>query len=285
MPRFVAACAEADVVLIADTGSRDDTVAVARAAGAAVHDISIRPWRFDDARNAALSLVPRAIHVCIALDLDEVPNPGWAEAVRRAVATRHHAGTVPCMSGRICPTARRRQYLSRPRTSAARPPLRHACHEAVYADRIKEKWVKIEDMQVDHWPDRGKSRKQYLDLLEATRDEDPDCARNSFHLGRELLFYERADAAEAELRRFLALPHATWKTQRAHAMRHIATCRAQLGDTAGELDWLRRAASEAPDKRDAWVALARALWRRAITKVARRRSRSRCASTGRSAPR
>ena len=40
-----------------DTGSTDETVALARENGAVVHDICITPWRFDLARNAALALV------------------------------------------------------------------------------------------------------------------------------------------------------------------------------------------------------------------------------------
>lgn len=58
--RFCESAKDADLILIADTGSTDDTVALARNCGAVVHDICITPWRFDDARNAALALVPRS---------------------------------------------------------------------------------------------------------------------------------------------------------------------------------------------------------------------------------
>ena len=56
--RFMSSARAADVIVVADTGSTDGTVAALQSAGAAVHEIHISPWRFDDARNAALALVP-----------------------------------------------------------------------------------------------------------------------------------------------------------------------------------------------------------------------------------
>jgi len=79
--RFCESAKDADLILIADTGSTDDTAEEARRwkqnsidarANLMVHDICITPWRFDLARNAALALIPRDIDVCISLDLDEV---------------------------------------------------------------------------------------------------------------------------------------------------------------------------------------------------------------------
>jgi glycosyltransferase involved in cell wall biosynthesis len=63
--RFCASCKDADLVLIADTGSTDGTVEKARECGASVYSIHISPWRFDLARNAALALVPSDIDICI----------------------------------------------------------------------------------------------------------------------------------------------------------------------------------------------------------------------------
>jgi len=81
--RFCASAKGADMILIADTGSTDNTVAKAREHGATVVDICITPWRFDKARDAALSLIPKDIDVCISLDLDEIMEPGWREEIER----------------------------------------------------------------------------------------------------------------------------------------------------------------------------------------------------------
>ena len=65
--RFCASAKEADLILIADTGSTDNTVGLARSLGATVYDISVRPWRFDKARDTALNLIPGDYDVCISL--------------------------------------------------------------------------------------------------------------------------------------------------------------------------------------------------------------------------
>jgi SAM-dependent methyltransferase len=79
--RFCAAAREADQVIVVDTGSTDETCNLLVAHGATVHEISIKPWRFDDARNAALSLVPADADICVSLDLDEILQPGWRAEV------------------------------------------------------------------------------------------------------------------------------------------------------------------------------------------------------------
>ena len=57
--RWYESSKDADYHLIADTGSTDDTVAIAKELGIATYQISVKPWRFDDARNAALCLLDR----------------------------------------------------------------------------------------------------------------------------------------------------------------------------------------------------------------------------------
>ena len=81
--RFCESAKDADLILIADTGSDDGLPEQAQACGATVHHISITPWRFDLARNAALALIPRDMDVCISLDIDEVLQPGWREEIER----------------------------------------------------------------------------------------------------------------------------------------------------------------------------------------------------------
>jgi glycosyltransferase involved in cell wall biosynthesis len=49
---------DADYILIADTGSTDKTVEIAKNLGITVVSLSVAPFRFDMARNAALAAVP-----------------------------------------------------------------------------------------------------------------------------------------------------------------------------------------------------------------------------------
>src|ERR1019366_9170149 len=81
--RFCEAAKDSDLISVCDTGSTDNTVDLLLENGATVHLINIDPWRFDDARNAALALLPADIDVVISLDLDEILQPGWREEIER----------------------------------------------------------------------------------------------------------------------------------------------------------------------------------------------------------
>lgn len=81
--RWMHTMREADVVIVADTGSTDDTVSLLREAGAEVHRIQVTPWRFDKARNESLRLVPDDIDICVCTDLDEVWEEGWRSRLER----------------------------------------------------------------------------------------------------------------------------------------------------------------------------------------------------------
>ena len=74
--RWASSAIDADYRVVADTGSTDDTVERLEQAGVTVHKIAIRPWRFDDARNAGLALVPADADVCVTMDMDEFLEPG-----------------------------------------------------------------------------------------------------------------------------------------------------------------------------------------------------------------
>jgi len=249
--RFCTAAASADLIFIADTGSTDDTVALATAHGAHVRSIHISPWRFDDARNAALAMLPPDIDICVSLDLDEVLQPGWRSAIEAVWRTGE--------------TTRLRYLFDWGAGIAfyyekihARRGYRwhHPCHEYPVADRIEEVWAQTDTLLVVHQPDPTKSRGQYLDLLKASIAEDPRCPRNAFYYARELSFHARwAEAIEA-CERYLAMPEATWPNERCYAMRVIARCYGEAGDPAAALTWARRAAAEAPTTREPWCELA-----------------------------
>ena len=81
--RFCQSAKNADLIIIGDTGSTDNTVELSKQHGATVYDICITPWRFDKARDAVLALIPRDIDICISLDLDEVLEDGWREEIER----------------------------------------------------------------------------------------------------------------------------------------------------------------------------------------------------------
>jgi glycosyltransferase involved in cell wall biosynthesis len=238
---------DADFLLIADTGSTDGTVERARELGINVAEITVKPWRFDDARNASLALIPGDIDFCIALDMDEVLVPGW----------REHLENVP--PGTTRPRYKYVWNWNPDGTEGlvygadkvhARKGYRwvHPVHEVLSpTDGEIQNWI---GMQIHHFADRSKSRGQYLPLLKKAVDERPMDDRNAYYYARELFFYGRNDEAKAEFKRHLALPTATWRPERAASMRYLAKIETHEAET-----WLLRACAEAPEFREPWVEL------------------------------
>jgi len=254
--RFCESAKDADLILIADTGSTDDTVALARESGAVVADICITPWRFDLARNAALALLPRDIDVCISLDLDEELQPGWREEIERVWTE----GTTRLRYRFDWGVGIVFFYEKIHHRSGYR--WHHPCHEYPVPDgRITEVWAHTDKLLVVHKPDPTKSRGQYLDLLKVSIEEDPDCPRNAFYYARECSFNGMWIEAIVQAKRYLALPRATWPNERCYAERTIGRCYAELGDNAQAKAAFERAAREAPATREPWFELAALAYR------------------------
>jgi hypothetical protein len=253
--RFCEAARDADLIFVADTGSTDNTVSLLESEGARVAHICIKPWRFDDARNAALAMLPEDFDVCVSLDLDEVLQPGWREEIERAWVP----GTTRLRYGFDWGAGIVFQYEK----IHARHGYRwhHPCHEYPVPDRIEEVWANTDKLLVIHKPDASKSRGQYLDLLRISIEEDPQCPRNAFYYGRELSFAGRWAESIAQCERYLALPRATWPNERAYAMRTMGRCYQELGNFEAALKVLRLATSEAPGTREPWYELALASYR------------------------
>lgn len=255
--RFMSTASEADYVVIADTGSTDGTVEALREAGALVHSISIKPWRFDDARNAALALVPDDVDVCVVVDMDEVLDAGWRAALESVWIPRIHTRGRYLYTWSHEPDGSPGVTFMADRVHA-RHGYRwlHPCHETLTADRVEDVHVWL-PYELHHWPDDSKSRGQYLPLLEVAARERPNDARSAHYLGREYLFRSMWVEADAELRRHLSLPESTWKPERAASMRHLSTAATALGRPDDARHWAHMAAEEAPELREGWVAYAR----------------------------
>ena len=243
--RWAASCKDADYRIIIDTGSEDDTVEVAEKAGCTVHSIKISPWRFDDARNAALALVPD-VDYCIALDADEILVEGWRQHFESldSIVTRPRYKYVWSWN----PDGSEGLTYSGDKIHARKGyRWKHPVHEVITP--INGEVQGSIGLEIHHHPDPSKSRSQYLPLLELAVKEIPNDDRNRFYLGRELMFNNKNEEAKEHFLKHLEL--STWKPERATSMRYLAR-------VTGEAEhWLLRACAEAPNRRESWVDLAK----------------------------
>ena len=249
---------EADYLLIADTGSTDGTIALAKSLGINVVNISIKPWRFDDARNASLACIPDDIDYCIALDMDEVLIEGWRESLE-AVPTQTTRPRYKYTWNWNADGTPGLQYGGDKIHSRHGYRWKHPVHEVMHTDRIVEiqNWI---DLEIHHHADSSKPRSQYMPLLAQSVQEDPMDDRNAFYYARELFFYGEFEKSIEEFKRHLSLPRAVWKPERAASMRYIA--KMVKGDD--KEDWLLRAVKEAPDRREAYIDLAQIYYERSM---------------------
>lgn len=250
--RWYESAKEADYLLIADTGSTDSTRETAIKLGINVINVTVRPWRFDDARNASLVAIPEDIDYCIALDMDEVLLPGWKQELEKALkegwtrpryqytwSWKDREETVPSL-----------QYGGDKIHSRKGYRWSHPVHEVLRAYGEVEEiqgWVALE---IHHHPDNTKSRGQYFPLLAMAVAESPDDDRNAYYYARELFFNGMYKKAAAEFKRHLSLPRATWPPERAASMRYLAKIEPENRES-----WLLAAIKQAPGRREALVEL------------------------------
>lgn len=246
--RWYESAKEADYLLIADTGSTDDTLRVARKFGINTITIGVRPWRFDDARNASLAAIPLDIGYCIALDMDEILMPGWRKHLEKAKGSRPRYRYIWSWDG----DKPGLEYGGDKIHARHGYRWKHPVHEVLQKygpEPETQEWVGLE---IHHHPDDTKSRSQYLPLLELAVQEDPHDDRNAFYLAREYFFRNAYDKATAEFLRHLGLPRAVWAPERAASMRYLAKME---NDDQRKVQWWEKAIQQAPDRREAYVEL------------------------------
>ena len=256
--RWMDAVSEADLVVVLDTGSTDQTAEKLRSRGALVYEVAISPWRFDTARNIAMDHIPGDVDICVSNDLDEVFDKGWRaklEAAWKPGTTRarylftwsHKDDGTPDKKFPLEKIHRRKDFR-----------WVHPVHEVLkYNGSDSESSVWVNGMVLHHYPDLNKPRAQYLPLLELSAKENPDDDRTIFWLGREYMYYGQYDQSIETLKRHLAMPTAQWDAERSASMRFIGKCYQGKGDLKEAKRWLFRAIAECPSIREPYHYLAR----------------------------
>jgi len=187
---------DADYILIADTGSTDRTVEIAKSLGINVFNISIKPWRFDTARNVALALLPDDIDMCVSLDMDEVISEGWRESLEQTTGnqiTYVFYNDENFVNNRI---HARHGFM-----------WKFLMHEGIVPDRTEMIDEFSPGIEVTHVPDREKPRTQYLQLLKDALEENPDIGRFYRYLTKALEAEGQFEEAEKYYLKVLNIPN------------------------------------------------------------------------------
>jgi glycosyltransferase involved in cell wall biosynthesis len=171
---------DADYLLIADTGSTDKTVRLAKKLGINVVKISIKPWRFDDARQAALAVLPDDIDMCISLDMDEVLVPGWRKALEGIDKDVTQVSYKYTWSWRDPASRTQPQVVYIADKVHARHGYRwtYLVHELPFPDRNEKHKVEfVEDFEIHHHGDVERSPLRYNEMVYQTWEENKDDKR------------------------------------------------------------------------------------------------------------
>lgn len=203
-----------------------------------VHQAWVDPWRFDDARNIALSLVPEAADVCISVDLDEVLTEGWKETIYKAVLEDLHRYGMP--SDRYYHrfstiwnwdkpgqpqnfTDHWHERIHSRRGFRWKLPV----HEVLVCDHVERvQW--LHDFKMIQLPDTSKPRSSYLLLLEQSLKEDPTRWKSWSFYASDLTGVGRYQDAINALTKAKALPDADL----AHLAYQTSTIYRMMGDNA-----------------------------------------------------
>lgn len=266
--RWAESARNADCRYLLDTGSTDDSVAVAEECGVTVLHAKIDPWHFARARNTLLDLLPDDVDWIINLDVDEVLGEGWREALERVP----NDGTVNRprylytwnwesyeydedgeidVAGTIARGKPGLQYHGDKITRRFTHRWVNAVHEVNVTQPGFQEMQSNCDVRIYHFADNTKSRGQYLPLLLQDLEENPENDRNTYYAARELMYHGRTEESVALFKRHITMPTSWWAPERGFSMRYIAR------QTPSEREWwLLRGCAEYPWGREIWLDLA-----------------------------
>ena len=226
---------EADYICVLDTGSTDSTYEKLSKYNVILEQKVINPWRFDVARNESMKLVPEDADICVCIDLDELFEPGWADALR-------NHWTPATEKAKYLYTWNHDQY-GKPKTQIWYEKIHDnsgnwywdmPVHEALthrHTTAPETIFLPEDTFHLHHYPDLTKSRGQYLHLMKMSIDEDPNSYMQNYYYGRELMYHKRYTDAIDQLNKTINISNAlNFPANQAAAYGFIGNCHKILGN-------------------------------------------------------
>lgn len=255
--RWANSVRDADYLVVLDTGSTDGTQAKLTELGVAVYEQKIVPWRFDVARNAALTVVPSDADVCISMDMDEFMETNWRQELERSWLP----GTTRLSYNYVFdynPDQKNKSFYADKIHARHGYEWRRPVHETVFPLDIKETLASNDRLIMNQIQDRTKpTRSNYLPLMKIAHEEDPDDSQTAFWYGRELMYASNYAEATIILERYLKIPSARWHVERSEALIYLH----RMNPDKSWL-YLSQATYEAPSRREVWVEIAQDAYNR-----------------------
>lgn len=216
---------EADYICVLDTGSTDGSFEKFKSLGIIAEQKIYKQFRFDEARNDSLKLIPSDTDICVCIDIDEFFEIGWSKILCKnwnttigRVRYRYTWNFNPDGSeGYVFMADKIHKYNEY--------VWSHPVHEILIPKNSnKLKTIDLPNIQLNHMADPKKSRSNYLPLLELSIKEHPEDDRNTHYLAREYMFNGMYHKAIKTFLKHLSLPSATWKAERSASLRYISQC-------------------------------------------------------------
>lgn len=247
---------EADAIYVLDTGSTDNSVKLLKELGVNVIVKKYKHFKFDEARNDSLALLPKEESICVCTDIDEVLDKGWRKKLesiwqddtKRVSYNMNFSFDEegnPISTYYISKIHSRFDYV-----------WDHSIHEVIkYIGKEEEKVIKTNLFNINHYPDREKKRDFYLNLLEEEVKNKPDDARNLHYLGREYMYKGRWNESIDTLIKHVYLKTPSWDDEKGASMRFISRCYKNLKRYDEAELWLKKALNLTPSIKEVYVEL------------------------------
>jgi tetratricopeptide (TPR) repeat protein len=244
---------EADLRIVCDTGSTDDTVELLERNGITVHKIDVIPWRFDTAKNMALDLVPDDYDIVISQDLDEALLPGWRQELEkrwepdaRILNHRYRNNQNPWQWHSKIHNRRGCKWVG-------------AVHETLEWS-IPDKTLWCDTIFLDEQQDAAKSRANYIELLHLKIDEGDRDWKTFYFLANEYMARGNLENAIKYRTQSLDLCN-DGSVSRSYVAKNTALNYQNSGQPDKAREWYVRAVAEG-NERESWYSYALFLYMR-----------------------